>query len=152
MDNRPVRFASDPQQFPGFSWRGYAVFSPIQEKIIMDADVTKSSAYRVLLRYHNPTKVPLTAVVAIAPSRTNTHGTIYIFRFVLGSNEYLDVEQSEKVTFEPTDEPATIEATVAGKPFLLNPGRWALSVATQQRLFLVCLFIFGQTLTLYCFL
>ncbi|CAJ0953978.1 unnamed protein product, partial [Mesorhabditis belari] len=120
MENRPVRFSSDASQFPNFSWRGYAVFSPIQEKIIMDIDISKSSVYRVLLRYHNPTQVPIQAILAVAPARTNSH----------------DVEQSEKVTFAPTKEPATIEATLPGKPFVLNPGKWSLSLATKQRLFL----------------
>ncbi|CAJ0584396.1 unnamed protein product, partial [Mesorhabditis spiculigera] len=120
IDNRPVRFSTDESQFKNFSWRGYAVFSPIQEKIILDIDISKSSVYRVLLHYHNPTTVPITAILAVAPSRISTH----------------DVEQSEKITFVPTSEPSTIEATLPGKPFVLNPGKWALSLTTKQRLFL----------------
>lgn len=27
---RPVRFGYDPQEFPDFNWRGYAVMSPAQ--------------------------------------------------------------------------------------------------------------------------
>lgn len=30
LDGRPVRFGYDPQEFPNFSWRGYAQMSPIQ--------------------------------------------------------------------------------------------------------------------------
>lgn len=30
LDGRPVRFGYSPQEFPGFSWRGYAQMSPIQ--------------------------------------------------------------------------------------------------------------------------
>lgn len=40
-DQRPVRFAVDAGLFPDYKYRGYAVFSPIQEKIIMDIDVAK---------------------------------------------------------------------------------------------------------------
>ena len=39
--NRPVRYAVDASQFPNFSWRGYAVFSPIQEHVILDVDIPK---------------------------------------------------------------------------------------------------------------
>ncbi|VDO27999.1 unnamed protein product [Haemonchus placei] len=119
-DQRPVRFAVDESQFPSYSWRGYAVFSPIQEKIDMDIDVAKASVYRLLFKYHNPTMVPITAVVDVAPKMTHTQ----------------DIAQSEKVTFAPTDSPSVKEVTVAGKPFVLNPGKWTLSVGTKQRLFL----------------
>ncbi|XGW07796.1 hypothetical protein V3C99_010722 [Haemonchus contortus] len=119
-DQRPVRFAVDEAQFPSYSWRGYAVFSPIQEKINMDIDVAKASVYRLLFKYHNPTMVPITAVVDVAPKMTHTQ----------------DIAQSEKVTFAPTDSPSVKEVTVAGKPFVLNPGKWTLSVGTKQRLFL----------------
>lgn len=30
LDGRPVRFGYNPQEFPNFSWRGYAQMSPIQ--------------------------------------------------------------------------------------------------------------------------
>ncbi|EYC06964.1 hypothetical protein Y032_0073g800 [Ancylostoma ceylanicum] len=119
-DNRPVRFAVDEEQFSNYSWRGYAVFSPIQEKIILDIDVAKSSVYRLLFKYHNPTTVAISAVVSVAPRMTHTQ----------------DIEQSEKVTFPATDAPAVKEVTVAGKPFVLNPGKWSISIGTKQRLFL----------------
>ncbi|ULT96990.1 hypothetical protein L3Y34_005063 [Caenorhabditis briggsae] len=119
-DQRPVRFAVDPEQFSNFSWRGYAVFSPIQEKILIDVDIAKASVYRLLFRYRNPTPVPITATVSVAPRFTHTH----------------DVEQSGKATFAPGDSPAMKEITVDGKPFVLNPGKWSLAISTKQRLFL----------------
>ncbi|EGT43369.1 hypothetical protein CAEBREN_17090 [Caenorhabditis brenneri] len=119
-DQRPVRFAVDPEQFANFSWRGYAVFSPIQEKILIDVDITKASVYRLLFRYRNPTPVPITATVSIAPRFTHTQ----------------DVEQTGKTTFAPGDLPAMKEITVDGKPFVLNPGKWSLAISTKQRLFL----------------
>ncbi|KAK6031034.1 hypothetical protein OSTOST_02822 [Ostertagia ostertagi] len=48
----------------------------------------------------------------------------------------IDIMQSEKVVFAPTSSPAVKEVTVAGKPFVLNPGKWTLGVNTKQRLFL----------------
>ncbi|CAD6197231.1 unnamed protein product [Caenorhabditis auriculariae] len=119
-EQRPVRFAVDPAQFANFSWRGYAVFSPIQEKILLDVDVNKASVYRLLFRYVNPTSVPVTATIAVAPRFTQTN----------------DVEQSTKVTFPPSSDPAFKEITVEGKPFVLNPGKWTVSIATKQRLYL----------------
>ncbi|CAI2351123.1 unnamed protein product [Caenorhabditis sp. 36 PRJEB53466] len=119
-DQRPVRFAMDPAQFSNFSWRGYAVFSPIQEKIFIDVDIAKASVYRLLFRYRNPTSVPITATVSVAPRFTHTH----------------DVEQSAKATFPVGPDPAMKEITVDGKPFVLNPGKWSLAIATKQRLFL----------------
>ncbi|VDM68618.1 unnamed protein product [Strongylus vulgaris] len=150
-DNRPVRFAVDEDQFKNYSWRGYAVFSPIQEKIILDIDVAKSSVYKLLFKYHNPTPVPITAVVAVAPRMTHTQGKFahniddrknslyltYCKQSVLAILRFLDIEQSEKITFPPTEEPAVKEVTVAGKPFVLNPGKWSISIGTKQRLFLV---------------
>ncbi|KIH44143.1 hypothetical protein ANCDUO_25841, partial [Ancylostoma duodenale] len=79
-----------------------------------------SSVYRLLFKYHNPTTVPISAVVSVAPRMTHTQ----------------DIEQSEKVTFPATDAPAVKEVTVAGKPFVLNPGKWSISIGTKQRLFL----------------
>uniref|UniRef100_A0A8R1I6V3 Laminin-like protein epi-1 n=2 Tax=Caenorhabditis japonica TaxID=281687 RepID=A0A8R1I6V3_CAEJA len=119
-DQRPVRFAVDPEQFANYSWRGYAVFSPIQEKILIDVDISKASVYRFLFRYRNPTSVPITATVSVSPRFTHTH----------------DVEQSAKITFPVGDDPAMKEITVDGKPFVLNPGKWVLAIATKQRLFL----------------
>ncbi|VDM61018.1 unnamed protein product [Angiostrongylus costaricensis] len=119
-DQRPVRFAVDKDQFPDFSWRGYAVFSTIQDKVLLDIDVAKASVYKLLLSYHNPTTVPVTAFITVAPKMTHSQ----------------DIEQSEKVALVPTEIPSVKEVTVAGKPFVLNPGKWSISVSTKQRLFL----------------
>ncbi|CAI4221509.1 unnamed protein product [Auanema sp. JU1783] len=119
-DNKPVRFAVDGVEFKNFSWRGYAVFSPIQEVLILEVDITKSSVYRLLLKYKNPTPVQITADVTLSPRALSSH----------------DQEQKEKVTFAPSNDPQIKEVTVKGKPFVMNPGRWALKIATKQRLYL----------------
>uniref|UniRef100_A0A914S9Z1 Laminin EGF-like domain-containing protein n=1 Tax=Parascaris equorum TaxID=6256 RepID=A0A914S9Z1_PAREQ len=69
-ENRTVRFAADKTQFPNFSWRGFAVFSPIQDEIIIDMVVHKASLYRVLFHYVNPTPVNIGAedYVVLLPS------------------------------------------------------------------------------------
>jgi laminin alpha 3/5 len=72
---KPVRFAIDSEQFGGaFSWRGFAVFSPIQEEIIVETDVAKATVYRVLLRYRNPTSVPIETTITVTPLYTHTQG------------------------------------------------------------------------------
>ncbi|PIO64604.1 hypothetical protein TELCIR_13762 [Teladorsagia circumcincta] len=93
-DQRAVRFAVYETQFPAYSWTSSAVFSPIQEKINMDIDVAKASVYRLLFKYHNPTTVPITATVEVAPKMTHTQ----------------DILQSEKVVFAPTSAPSVKES------------------------------------------
>lgn len=73
-DNRPVRFAVDSFQFPSYSWRGYAVFSPIQEDVFLDIAVSKASLYRLLFHFVNPTDVNVDVKVAITPLYTHTQG------------------------------------------------------------------------------
>jgi laminin alpha 3/5 len=48
-DRKPVRFAIDTTEFPDYSWRGFAVFSPIQDEIQLDVEISKPSVYRLLL-------------------------------------------------------------------------------------------------------
>uniref|UniRef100_A0AAX7TSU7 Laminin subunit alpha 3 n=1 Tax=Astatotilapia calliptera TaxID=8154 RepID=A0AAX7TSU7_ASTCA len=48
-NSRPVRFGYSSQEFPDFSWRGYAVMSPAQVRPF------KLHLFRVVLRFSNPT-------------------------------------------------------------------------------------------------
>ncbi|VDK44418.1 unnamed protein product [Anisakis simplex] len=118
-DNRSVRFAIDENQFPNFSWRGFAVFSPIQDEIIIDVIVHRASLYRLLFHHANPTQVNVDAEVFLTPTYTHTQ----------------DVEQSVKISFVPTDAPSTVVVNTK-QPFVLNPGRWRIRTKTKQRLFL----------------
>lgn len=74
MEQNPVRFAIDKNKFPNYSWRGYAVFSPIQEDILLDITINKASLYRLLFHYVNPTDVQIDTRVAIIPHFTHTQG------------------------------------------------------------------------------
>ncbi|VDM41094.1 unnamed protein product [Toxocara canis] len=118
-ENRTVRFAIDESQFPKFSWRGFAVFSPIQEEVIIDVVVHRASLYRLLFHYVNPTSINIDAEVFLTPTYTHTQ----------------DVEQSVKATFAPTEMPTTVTFNTK-QPFVLNPGRWRIRTKTKQRLFL----------------
>lgn len=50
-----VRYKYDEEEFPEFSKKGYAVFSQLQNEIINEVHIQKSSVYRVVIRYLNPT-------------------------------------------------------------------------------------------------
>lgn len=69
-----MRFAIDKDQFPDYSWRGYAVFSPIQEDVLLDVTVAKASLYRLLFHFVNPTDVQIDARIAVIPLFTHTQG------------------------------------------------------------------------------
>lgn len=74
MEQIPVRFASDENNFPNYSWRGYVVFSPIQKDILLDVAVTKASLYHLLLHYSNPTTVQIDTKVTAVPFFALTQG------------------------------------------------------------------------------
>lgn len=51
-----VRYKFVEDEFPGFSKKGYAVFSHLQNEILNDVFIQKSSVYRIVIRYINPTE------------------------------------------------------------------------------------------------
>uniref|UniRef100_A0A1I8EZU5 Uncharacterized protein n=3 Tax=Wuchereria bancrofti TaxID=6293 RepID=A0A1I8EZU5_WUCBA len=119
MEQNAVRFTTDKNKFPNYSWRGYAVFSPIQEDILLDVAVNKASLYRLLFHYINPTDVQINTRIAIMPLFTHTQ----------------DVEQKTRLNLPSTSEPTTI-AINPQQPFVLSPGKWRIKISTKQRLFL----------------
>lgn len=72
-----MRFAIDANEFPNFSWRGFVVFSSIQDEIILDINIRKSAIYRLLLHYKNPTKVSVEVEVKFIPVNGQTQGLFY---------------------------------------------------------------------------
>ncbi|VBB28863.1 unnamed protein product [Acanthocheilonema viteae] len=119
MEQNPVRFAIDKNKFPNYSWRGYVVFSPIQEDILLDITVSKASLYRLLFHYINPTDVQINTRVVVMPLFTHTQ----------------DVEQRSRLNLPATSEPTTV-AVNPKQPFILNPGKWRIKISTKQRFFL----------------
>ncbi|CAD5221244.1 unnamed protein product [Bursaphelenchus xylophilus] len=118
VDGKNVRYAIDKEEFPDYSYRGYAVFSPIQDEIILDVDVKKASLYRLLVHYRNPIDmfIPLTA--RISPVNTQTHDTNF----------------SASVNLPFHKEPTSIFMNNDENAFVLNPGKWRLSLSTSKRL------------------
>lgn len=60
-----VRYQFVEQVFPNFSKRGYAKFSAIQSEIINEVTIFKSSVYRMVIRYVNPTADNIVAQILI---------------------------------------------------------------------------------------
>lgn len=61
------RFGYDEEVFPGYSWRGYAVFSDIQKEIIHEVYIEKPSLYRMLMYYRNPSSRTIVGTIKITP-------------------------------------------------------------------------------------
>ncbi|XP_033329969.2 laminin subunit alpha [Megalopta genalis] len=120
--NNEVRYGFSDEHFPGYSWKGYALFSGLQDEIIMPVYIQKSSLYRMVLRYVNPNNEQILGTITITPE--NPSG----------------VEQQFKVNFKPSVKPSFV--TVAGVqgnhpvPMVMDPGRWFFRIATKKILFL----------------
>lgn len=60
-----VRYEFDESQFPGFSRRGYAKFTALQSEVINEVNIFRSSVYRIVIRYVNPTNENVVATISI---------------------------------------------------------------------------------------
>uniref|UniRef100_A0A3P8YNK8 Laminin subunit alpha 3 n=1 Tax=Esox lucius TaxID=8010 RepID=A0A3P8YNK8_ESOLU len=113
---RPVRFGYNPQEFPEFSWRGYAVMSPAQSevRVTVHVDETRPSLFRLVLRFANPDEDSLTGTV----TATYTPG---------GQG------QSEEVVFPSSSSPSyvTVPGDGFADPFTLTPGKWTIRIRAQ---------------------
>ena len=65
LDNSPIRYDYKQSRFPGFSWRGYAGYSQLQDEVLQDISITKASTYNTVLRYQNPNDEPIMGKVTI---------------------------------------------------------------------------------------
>lgn len=121
-NNRSVRYGFDEDIFPGYSWKGYARFSPLQDKIIYEIEIEKPSLYHMVLRYVNRNTEPVIGKITITP------------------DSHYDPEQSFSVQFKPTTKPSFV--TTAGvhgilpSVMVMNPGHWTVSISTEKSLFL----------------
>ncbi|CAH2284950.1 laminin subunit alpha-3 [Pelobates cultripes] len=115
---RGVRFGYDPNKFPGFSWRGYAEMTSIQNEVRIPVTVEKSflGLFRIILKYINPELHTITGRITATPH--------YLNKGILDSKD---------ITFPPSREPAFI--TVPGKgfaePFSLSPGSWVITITVE---------------------
>ncbi|XP_064486972.1 laminin subunit alpha-like [Ornithodoros turicata] len=118
----PARFDFDSSLFPGYSWRGYAIFSNIQKEILMDLDIQKPSLFQVIARY-------------VSLNGDNVYANI-----TLTPDTYGETKQSEIMVLSPSRDPRFQAVVgpdgVTALPFVLNPGRWTLSVQVQKPIFM----------------
>ncbi|XP_075229000.1 laminin subunit alpha [Lycorma delicatula] len=116
----PVRYGFNERDFPGYSWKGYAHMSPLQDEIVKDIYVNKPSLYRLVLRYVNPNNVSVIGKITITPENP------------------ADAEQNFQVLFKPTRQPAfvTVSGPTGGipSPIVMDPGLWTVSIKNEKRL------------------
>ncbi|CAH1391978.1 unnamed protein product [Nezara viridula] len=117
----PVSFAYEESVFPGFSWRGYAVFSSTQNVIKYQVDINADTIHYVIMRYVN----------------RNDETVVGIIR---ARHEDEDPLES-KIYFKPSSQPAFAIATGAGKSTIPIPlvttsqGKWDMEFIVNSTLF-----------------
>ncbi|XP_034559528.1 laminin subunit alpha-3-like [Notolabrus celidotus] len=119
-NGRPVRFGYNSEEFPDFSWRGYAVMSPAQSEVKVTVHVHPKSGrqhlYRVVLKFNNPSSTSVTGSI----KATNNRGTT-------GS------EHSKEVIFPQSPSPSflTVPGEGFAEPFALTPGKWIIHIRAE---------------------
>lgn len=117
-----VRYEFEESQFPGFSKRGFAKFTTLQPEVLSEVNIFRSSVYRMVIRYLNPSNESIVATILIT------------------SDNPAEVDQNGQVLFKPSADPQFV--TVAGAKdelstaFVLDPGRYTISVKTDKILLL----------------
>nr|CAI5850401.1 unnamed protein product [Callosobruchus analis] len=121
-ENNRVRLSYDETVFPNFSWKGYVTFYVLQKEIIQDIYIDKPSLYRMVLRFVNRNPHTVIGGVRIIPDNPN------------------DIEQYHKVQLRNTSKPAFVtlsgESGNTPKPFVMNPGRWSVSITASENILL----------------
>uniref|UniRef100_A0A8C9ZMT2 Laminin subunit alpha 3 n=1 Tax=Sander lucioperca TaxID=283035 RepID=A0A8C9ZMT2_SANLU len=114
---RPVRFGYNSQEFPDFSWKGYAVMSPAQSEVRVTVHVDpkdeRQHLFRVVLRFTNPSSTSVTGNISACCSS--------------GS------DQSKEVIFPKSPSPSflTVPGEGFAEPFALTPGKWIIHIRAE---------------------
>ncbi|KAG8193252.1 hypothetical protein JTE90_005598 [Oedothorax gibbosus] len=126
-----VRYSYDDNVFPGFSWRGYAVFSNLQKEVLLDILIEKPSLYQVFFYYLNFGGENVDGIITFTPE---TFG---------------DIQQSSDIVFESTTRPLFMKVSgkqgLVASPFVLNPGRWTVSIRVERPLFIDYMVLLPQS-------
>ncbi|XP_045458049.1 laminin subunit alpha [Melitaea cinxia] len=116
----PVRYRNSEEVFPGYSWKGYVVFSLLQNEVINVVHIGKSSLYRMVLKYANPLRDPVSATIVITPESV------------------IETQQSFNVYLRPTILPQLLTVVVdkgnAPAPFVMNAGNWTVTIKTTKEI------------------
>ncbi|XP_063394216.1 laminin subunit alpha [Cydia fagiglandana] len=113
-----VRYRDSQEAFPGHSWKGYVMFSLLQNEVINVVQLSKSSLYRMVVKYANPLKDPVVATILVTPENPG------------------DSQQTHNVLLRPTVKPQLV--TVAGEkgntpsPFVMDAGNWTVTIKTNK--------------------
>ncbi|XP_041698142.2 laminin subunit alpha-3 isoform X4 [Coregonus clupeaformis] len=127
---RPVRFGYDPQEFPEFSWRGYAIMSPAQPEVILSLAVGFPGPFHIVFRYITPTP--------LRPTQGWRHRGRVRARILVvdepGFHSCCDWSgQSKEVVFPPSASPAylTVPGDGFAELFSLTPGKWIIRIRAE---------------------
>ncbi|XP_070555377.1 laminin subunit alpha-like [Ptychodera flava] len=119
--NKPVRFGFSEIDFPGYSWRGYAIMSALQPEVLVPVEITDASLYRIVIRYNSLNREAVTGYITVSPQVQSIAG-----------------EQSSAVVYNPGRDPQHV--TVSGNniimPFVMDPGRWIVSLQAPENILL----------------
>ncbi|XP_077580678.1 laminin subunit alpha-3-like [Stigmatopora nigra] len=116
-NSRPIRFGYNPQEFPEFSWRGYAQLSTAQSEVRVTVHVdpkdVKRYLYRVLLRFTNPSRADVSGSIMAEHNRGGAAS-----------------QQSIEVVFPESPHPSflTVPGDGFAEPFALTPGNWIIHI------------------------
>ncbi|RVE61913.1 hypothetical protein OJAV_G00175350 [Oryzias javanicus] len=117
---RPVRFGYNPEEFPDFSWRGYAIMSPAQSEVRVAVHVDpkegRQNLFRVVLQFINPGRISVSGSIKATYSR-GIAGT----------------DQMKEIVFPPSSSPSflTVPGEGFAEPFALNPGKWIIHIKAE---------------------
>lgn len=121
-----AHFAFNEQEFPGFSWKGYAIMSVKQNKVTLDIDIKRPTLHRILIRYINKEKRTIHGKITITPKAQ------------------VEMLQMASIAFRPTSQPQMTNLTDFGSSFVMDPGQWMLSISTPPGLLLDYLVLIPQ--------
>ncbi|KAG1696659.1 Laminin subunit alpha [Nymphon striatum] len=112
-----VRYSYDKSIFPNFSWKGYAVFSQLQNEVLIDVAIDKPSLYHIILHYVNIESKDENGEIRLIPETSG------------------ESAQEMSVIFKPSTNATLMRIRGPGgipATFVLNPGRWKISVSADN--------------------
>ena len=125
IQRNPSCFHRMKQKFSSTSYL-YMYFH-LQPEVVMDVRIKKPSLYRLIYRYINVNDGVIRGEVTLKPQSLTS-----------------DTAQMSEVFFQPTTTPAFVTVGSSGSQtdFVLNPGRWMISIKTPDIMLLVGIFVY----------
>ncbi|OQV14684.1 Laminin subunit alpha [Hypsibius exemplaris] len=115
-ENGPVQYEFKEEDFPGYSWRGYAVMSPRQQEIQIPIQIRKPSLYRMIVRYINLANTTSRADIIVSPESNG------------------EADQNSHVDFAPSrvGKYVSVGQGTNGNTFVLHPGQWLVTLKSAK--------------------